>query len=844
MQRMSTFYLIFIILLLNIISSPITSSAFNYNLHDKLGGIRYRVYSVLVIKASEIPDIIGARADSLLAKIYDGEKWINLQLYLWNGVSKAYFSGTSLDLPRSSKTITQDVEIIIKIPKYIENMYTEEWPVEVAIKRIHHRLLIEYMDGATIGSFYLFYDYNCSGYTYKYINMYMYDNLRSLAGGNIRILDIKHEFIRSFIIDPKSYRIIDYNISYQEYLQRYTTNMEEPPWYIDDKEECGDPPHPLPPRPEEYFYIHIADNFRLTNTTEFSIYVGSCLYDGKLYIDVENKDDRIIGIFSLTIKKMMRKVEEIHGRIYISYIPINSRTFLLALDYGSKDSFEIPLSDYGLVSYDDVNYYCYNITLRPLQGDLRVNTIYLTIAKDLTGGEDDGPTPESKTVKHGWELVEQSCSTGFTKPVGKKLGNEVVLFTTPIIHGFYKPANASLDSNYGLRLVFKYQISSPTQLIFKLNGVEVYTYHIHPAKSPLTQTIWIPISIIKDIVSSATYSGIGLTVSVKSDIFDQEDAYIKFLEASISLPIHPVLWKPRSESFIFGYYTMTGSKLYTYDTLSSRLVGLTTISFSGEEYSHYMGFDAEFSYRLDILANATQLHNTSIVDMDYYISGLEVTIMFSKNYFYTGLNGPSDIIYVNGYQWCDKVIECYVRNSHSKCIKMFVKCYKDGRPWTIGEVYRAIEELKWIYDLYRSIMSLKELFSLIGDFVSNFIFFTVGKWVEALEDTEAIIEKVSFETSDYMGYNITWASNGELIKNGKFMFLDTVARRFKLTKSADIVPMVSSDGLIVIIVKVYIHSSNAQTSCSAIRLEIPIKHGRPRESPEPYTLVIKRMPKQ
>ncbi len=803
------------ILLLLIISytfaSPV-SAIIIYNSEQKTSDMGY---IVAMFKASEIPAILGSRADSLTAKIYDGSRWITLELYLWNGSSQAYFSGTTIDLPRAGRVITDNVKIIVKIPTGIKNIYTREWPTSVALKHIHHRLLIEYTTDKVRGSFYLFYDKEYSSYLFRLVNSKAYNHLQALATKELRILNINHEYMRSFIVDPLTYKIIAYNLTYEEYLRQYTIDIGEPPWYIDGGGGGGGGSNvPPPPRPEEFFHIHIG-NFTLNesnNEVEYNVYVGACIYDINLYIDVSNLDN-IVSEFNVTVEKIRKEGD--------NYTLIDTKYLVLQIDPSEDMLFEIPFSDLAIVSYRETEYYNYTIRLTLISGELRVNTMYMGVIKDLTGREDDGPTPETKTVKHGWESYTDDHSSGFTKAEGETLSREVVLFTTPVINGFYKPVDNSLDEEYGIQISFTYDyIDSPVELVFKLNGESIYSCTIEPEEDPWMQfrNIWIPISTIKDIVSTATYNGLGLILSVESSVFEDEDALIRFLYASVALPIHPELWKPKSIRFVGDSYAMFTSSIYVYDELSSILSGVGTLLFAGEDYckAYTNGgtqpYD-DYGARLDLLVSGIKYWNEYMAK-EYYVSGIEITMLFSKNYFKENYfpGRPGEQISLNGEgSEEDKLTE-------------------------------ALDELKWIYDIYQIIMIIRGFGSWAGSSAEernyasknwgvNFMFFIIGKWEEILRNMNAELSVTKFETDRYVGYNVSWVSNGEFIEEGRFRLGLLLKRNVN----------VDSDGEVIIVVKIYTDSNDAQTGSGILSIKIPIKHGTATEPTEPKTLAGKRL---
>jgi len=63
--------------------------------------IQNRTYHVtFIIKLTELPELIGARFDSLEAAIYDGKDWRIIEIWIWNGTRKVVSPfGSIIEMP-------------------------------------------------------------------------------------------------------------------------------------------------------------------------------------------------------------------------------------------------------------------------------------------------------------------------------------------------------------------------------------------------------------------------------------------------------------------------------------------------------------------------------------------------------------------------------------------------------------------------------------------------------------------------------------------------------------------------------------------------------------------------
>ncbi len=743
-------------------------------------------YIMIRINASSIPAIMDARADSITVKLFDGMKWYDVESYMVNGIKKAWFSGIIINTYASGRGITSNTSIYLKIPYNIQNRYTNEWPIDIALKRIHYRIIIDYkLSNGYRNSLYIFFDYNHSGYKYNYPNkMFNINNLEKME-----ILNTRLEHVNSYVIDHIKYKIIDYNVTYEEYLEnieKYLENTGEPPWYIEGGKSIPQPiSHPNTPRPEEFYYIDIANNVILNKYAkdrEYSVYVGSCIYDAKINLDIENVLDDKPSTFKITIKRIRINVK--WSSYETNVMGYENITYTLQPD--ERAHYEISLSDLGLVSYECNSYYRYNITLHLEYGGIHIDRMYMGVIKDLTGG-DDGPTPELKYVVHGW--MQSNDLTGFKKGRGMALDtDEAVLFTTPVITSFYYPFSDELDDECGIHIILEYSTTTSEVFKVKINGVVEYETILKPQASGRS-SIWIPISRFKDIVADAIYNGVKLTVSVETDLLQKTDESMRITTAYIKLPIHPELWKPASESFISTPYLMTYDTLYIYRTDKPELIATAGVFVEGIDYNMFKDgeYKDTFGSIIDVIASRI-LYSREYRDHEYYISMINVTVLYSKNYF-------GEISMVPG---------------HSARI--------DGEEVNASTSYSLGSR--------RKVCSQRSEYGSHDSSIIGFVLYIVGKWIELIQNAYIQKDWGFIEDENYEGWCIVLNGNGFLYKQG----------HIELRNVINLLKQSRYDGVVIVKVEIAVDSNFGAIGSGHIEINVPIKHGRVTNPMEPQTL--------
>lgn len=99
---------------------------------------------------------MGARANSLLAAVYDGAKWYYGEIIVWNGsrtLRTPY--NTALELPRTGRIVTSNCLIMAKIPVYIKNIHISKWPIYATINRLHNKIYLDLSINGAIRSLYI-----------------------------------------------------------------------------------------------------------------------------------------------------------------------------------------------------------------------------------------------------------------------------------------------------------------------------------------------------------------------------------------------------------------------------------------------------------------------------------------------------------------------------------------------------------------------------------------------------------------------------------------------------------------------------------------------------------------
>ncbi len=145
--------------------------------------IQNRTYHVtFIIKLTELPELIGARFDSLEAAIYDGKDWRIIEIWIWNGTRKVVSPfGSIIEMPNAGWYLTKNCYLIIKVPTYIINKYVCKWPRHLIYDKINNRLYIEINQTDINVSFYIFYSKYNSAHKYPFLTVSKYRELKKKA---------------------------------------------------------------------------------------------------------------------------------------------------------------------------------------------------------------------------------------------------------------------------------------------------------------------------------------------------------------------------------------------------------------------------------------------------------------------------------------------------------------------------------------------------------------------------------------------------------------------------------------------------------------------------------------
>lgn len=737
MYRIISILLLFLILLTQLPSLPIATSNNllkhnSYELVQRQNSIvdLQKYWQTYVIDVKNIPPLIGARADSLLIALYDGIKWYYGEIWVWNGSRTIWTPyNMTIDIPNAGKYLTDNCRLIIRIPLYIKNEYTEEWSVHAILSRLHNKVYIELNDQGITRGFYIFYDKHYSRGMYPFISPSKYIQLFNKASHVIskNILRIKPWFVHTFLVSRDLKRVIAYNMTYAEFTEKYGVEFIDPPWQIDGGGGGG----PLPN--EEYWFFIPVINQSVTvinGGKKYSIYIGSSVYKAILCVKVYNpsstaSSELTIGIDEIeVIDNKHQKLLEGHNYVY--YIDPQDELYI-----------EIPV----YLAYNQSRYYALNITfLSPL---IKICEAYLTVIKDYSGVYDTYPTPETKDAIYGY-MEEAFYSTNMWIKYNEALSeDEFSILSTPVINGFYLYGDSS---KYGIYVKMKYYIERNTSVEFCLNGVPIYSIDLITGDVLHTwqvKEIWIPLSKFSDIVKDAIKSGLGLVLSIKTDILQNVVEHIGFREIYIKLPFHPDIWRPRS--YAFGKHVhiagLAGIQVYPDGIYST---GQVSFIIAVNEYSYDPDGDDITSYDIiaEVLASGIEYPEANYNSMVHEVI---VNLSVPKYVYGSALpTRPAESIYLEGQA-----------NSELNSTKEIAK------------------HAYWIADAMYNVYGL---LSSGENPILGGILFVLGKIIDILQESVASVGVDIIDSDLYRTYLIIWNGGLQPVKYGRFRYIIPIVR--------------------------------------------------------------------
>ena len=688
---------------------------------------------IYIIDVKDLPQLIGARADSLLLAVYDGIKWYYDEIWVWNGSRTIWTSyNSTIEIPNAGRYLTNNCRIIIKLPLYIKNLYTAEWPIMAALDGLHNRLYVEIYDQGVNRGFYIFYDKNNSRGIYPFIPPTKYEKIliRSKQLGANNILSIEHRFVYSFLISRDFKEILAYNITYKEFSEKYQVELTDQPWYINSGDES-------PPLQEEYWFFTpiIKDSLILENEKrEYNVYIGTCVYKTTLYIKAYNP----LGQFSELIVTI-EKLEELSPT---NQVIIGTKTHEYSFEPLEERLIEIPI----YLEYDDSTYYSLNITFS--SPAIEIYDTYIIVIKDYSGIYDTYPTPETKEAIYGYMEEPQFTTNMWIKHNIAFSNDEFSIISTPVINGFYKYAD---PSRYGIYAKMKYYIEHNTSIDFYLNGVLIYSTDLTTGSILhiwQTKEIWIPLNEFSDIITDAIKSGLGLILTIKTDIFQNVVEHIGFKEIYIKLPFHPDVWRPKSYSFgkhvhIAG---LAGAHVYP-DNIYS--VGQASFIIAINEYSYDPYGDDITSYHIiaEVIASGMNYPEANYNSMVH-----EVLVNLSvPKYVYgsTLPTRPAESIYLKGQA-----------NSE------------------LGSYLEIARHAYWIVD------AMYNVYGLLSNGWSPIlggVLFVLGKISDILQESLASVGVDIIDNDLYRTYLITWYGGLQPVEYGRFRYIIPIVRSKGIT---------------------------------------------------------------
>ena len=576
------------------------------------------LWRTYIINASSIPSLIGKRVDSLSVKLFNGTRWFNGNIWIWNGTKEIVTPfGTVIKVPKRGLYITKQCQIIIKIPTYIKTKYTKDWPIDIALNHIHNRIyvLLPADMGATIGV-YIFYDKKYSMHRYPFIPLSKYIELKksSLLVSPRDILGIVEEKVSSFIVS-RDLRIIDYNVSLSEYEKKYSI-LSDPPWYIDDG-GGGDTNPPPPPEDEYWFVIPVVDKEETVNSASYSAYLGIKVNNLYMYMYIENPNQELANI-----------------NMKVSLIDNNTGSTLKYEYYyyhiNGEESLEIneefPM-DYTLYS----SYYCtLKIELDVTNGNgqplnVNVSQIFLIVTKDFNGPGIIKPADEIGIHIIGYQFDNNERSSPWKKALGTDMGSNETLILSGTVNGLYAYGDPNDPYKYGFYAIINYYVEQEYIMNFKLNGVTFKTIILEPTGSS-SSVVLVQVSFddIRQLIINGISSLEGISLSIETNALRDPNAEIEFTAIALELPIYPDVWRPKSDSFTRLHRVVESSSLvYNY---GSRSTGLVSYTFSSKRYnqtrSGYPIDDIRLQY--DIIVSGAEYYDP--YDMVSYFRFINVTI--------------------------------------------------------------------------------------------------------------------------------------------------------------------------------------------------------------------------
>ncbi len=752
-----------IILFITYLLSPGVINAMSIDTYSSYGvdggGNAWRVIG---IEVSVLPQLIGIRVDSLYPAIYSGREWISLPFKVATDVKEVpTYYGTPIYVPDASKYLDKGMMLYIWIPRYTINTYTSGWCVEAAYNRLHERIYVKLRDGT---SFYIFFDKNHTMDNYPYII-----TGSELEGLSIDLLsqddivDVRYAYHRSFVISRDMKRIIDYDLTEEECSKLYI-NMPQPPYYIDG----GGGPSP-PPQKEYSFFISLVNSTTVIDNriAVFPIYVGAGGFEARLYFKLENPTTSQT-YYTIAIDEIK------NGEV------VDSKSIYGEL--GPGESIEDNVVFYFTYSTTDI----YRVNVSIGSPYIQIDYMYMIVYKDYSDVYSVDPTPETKYVRYGYD---QCCPTGYLSDKLCKdaifLGsNEFLLLTTPVINGYFRYG----EGGYGLHISFKYKACEDYDLYIKVNGYPVKHVVLtgnYPFCSWQDVDIFIPGDTLADIVASALSSGIGLLITMESELFSAAGPDLCIKSINLTLPVAPDIWMPRSGSYnYFPHLGCQGS--FNIHPDSYNLGGSVEYTASVTEYTRIDSYPPSDTYLVvvDVVASGVKEENNyRVLVEDVY---LEISI--PKNVFGPGLpSSPQYTIHLSGQ--------------------------------SNEELGPYIESARNTYDIIGASHRNQPISAGTGDPYIGAVLYIVGHLIDILSSGLASVHVGYVDTDTYRTYSISWSGNLQSVEYGRFSYT------FMLYRPGGI----AREGTIHVRLKVETSAGRACTSFS-----VKIVPGETRSIIEPY----------